>query len=110
VGFTLVRALGPGEEGPFFIDIPPANLAVKLAVFSMMTWGLWRTLPHLPALVLLSPLDGGGGALLSVGTSTLRSGLELLMDLIFKQRRDPKLQLLCLLRYSEFDGLDYSSD
>jgi hypothetical protein len=74
--------LGVGEVGlepVFLIDIPPANLAVKLAVFSMITWGLWRTLPHLP-LVLLSPLDGGGGALPSTGSSTLRSGLELLMD------------------------------
>ena len=89
MGFTLVRALGAGDDGlllpacPFFIDIPVASLAVKLAVFSMITCGLWRTLPHLPPLVLLSPLDGGGGALPSVGTSTLRSGLELLIDYYF---------------------------
>jgi hypothetical protein len=79
-----VRVLGVGDEGllaelPFIIDIPPANLAVKLAVFSMITCGLWRTLPHLAALVLLSPLDIGGGALPSMGSSTRRSGLELVM-------------------------------
>lgn len=79
-------------EGARFIDIPPANLAVKEAVFSMRTCGLCKILSHLLVVADVSEYLAMAS---SGGTSTRRSGLEVMVVVEWSKEDGRRAQYQC---------------